>query len=77
MRDMGVTGSLQKIESMKCCSRRCRKTETGALASSLGTGPHPKMCCTGGRICAIAASMSVLKGTKVLHTKVQTRAAVV
>ena len=46
------TGSLQKTDSMKCCSSRWRKTDTGAGASLDSTGPLPKTCSTGGRTCA-------------------------
>ena len=47
---MGRTGSLQKTESWKSCSRRWRNTETragGAPCSSCAAQPH--WCSTGGR----------------------------
>ena len=46
------TGSLQKSESMKCCSRRCRNTATPARSSPGAGAPQPKWCSTGGRTCA-------------------------
>ena len=55
---MGFTGSLQKMDSWKSCSRRWRKTETeagGAEAPACTVGVlllQPHWCSTGGRTCA-------------------------
>ena len=44
----GWTGSLQKMDSWKCCSRRCWNTSVFAGFAPECRGPHPKMCSTGG-----------------------------
>lgn len=49
MRVMGCTGSLQKSDSIKCCSRRCLNTLTVGGVSPCCTGPQPNLCVTGGR----------------------------
>lgn len=50
---MGSTGSLQKMDSWKSCSRRWRKTDTGACWPPPCTGDavQPHWCSTGGRTC--------------------------
>ena len=48
---MGSTGSLQKMDSWNSCSRRWRKTDTGACGAPPCTGGEvqPHWCSTGGR----------------------------
>ena len=55
IRVIGRTGSLQKMDSMNCCSSRCRYTATvGCLSCT--SGPMPNLCFTGGRTCGCTHS---------------------